>query len=39
MDVILLTTHDAAERGRLRQDAFVVLPRMNTARPDLGDPV
>ncbi len=39
MCVILLTTCDAAECGRLRQNAFVVLPRMNAARPDPSDPV
>jgi hypothetical protein len=28
MDSILLMTHDAATRGRLRQNTFILLPRM-----------
>ena len=29
MDVILLITHDAANGGRFRRNAIVLLPRMN----------
>ena len=37
MYVILLITHEAANCGRLRRNAIVLLRRMNAARPSLSD--
>lgn len=38
MYVILLIARDAANCGRLRQNALVLFPKMDVERPDLSGP-